>query len=88
MRKLTEYLSSGDCKKVLMETLSNTVMWSFLGSPILAEDGGLSVYTIDGLYSLGPVCSKLDYYYELKFNLVSVFLLVSFLKNVRNQNYY
>ena len=48
---LTEYLSSADCKKVLMETLSNTVMWSFLGSPILAEDGGLSVYTFDDLYS-------------------------------------
>jgi hypothetical protein len=34
--KFTEDLKSADCKKVLMETLSNTVMWSFLGSPSFA----------------------------------------------------
>ena len=51
MKKLSEDLSSTDCKKVLMETLSNLVMWSFLGSPILAEDGGLLFCkTWGGLY--------------------------------------
>jgi hypothetical protein len=38
---LTEDLKSADCKNVLMETLSSTVMWSFLGSPTFAKDGGL-----------------------------------------------
>jgi hypothetical protein len=41
IEKLTEDLKSADCKNVLMETLSSTVMWSFLGSPTFAKDGGL-----------------------------------------------
>ena len=41
INKFTEDLKSADCKKVLMETLSNTVMWSFLGSPAFAKDEGL-----------------------------------------------
>jgi cold shock CspA family protein len=41
IEKLTEDLKSADCKNVLMETLSSTVMWSFLGSPSFSKDGGL-----------------------------------------------
>ncbi len=41
INKFTEDLKSADCKKVLMETLTNTVMWSFLGSPAFAKDEGL-----------------------------------------------
>ncbi|XP_028413718.1 NFX1-type zinc finger-containing protein 1-like [Dendronephthya gigantea] len=36
--KYTQDLQSPDCKKVLMETLSNTIMWNFLASPAFAED--------------------------------------------------
>ncbi|XP_028410574.1 NFX1-type zinc finger-containing protein 1-like [Dendronephthya gigantea] len=38
--KYTQDLNSQDCKKVLMETLSHTVMWSVLGSPVFARDEG------------------------------------------------
>ena len=37
--KLSEDLNSADCKKVLMETLPNTAMWSFLGSPTFVQAG-------------------------------------------------
>ena len=37
---LTENLESAECKKVLMETLSNTTMWSFLGSPVFENKAG------------------------------------------------
>ncbi|XP_046849444.1 uncharacterized protein LOC124442968 isoform X2 [Xenia sp. Carnegie-2017] len=34
----TEVLKSTDCKNALLETLSNTAMWKFLGSPSFASD--------------------------------------------------
>ena len=40
IKKYTEDLQSPDCKKVLMESLSYTIMWNFLGSPAFAEDRG------------------------------------------------
>ena len=40
--KLTGDLKSTDCKKALLENLSNTVMWGFFGSPIFVQDEGLS----------------------------------------------
>ncbi len=40
IKKFNEDLNSADCKKVLVETLPNTAMWSFLGSPIFAKEIG------------------------------------------------
>ena len=37
IKSLSEYLNSALFKNVLVEILSNTVMWSFLGSPIFKE---------------------------------------------------
>ena len=48
IEKYTEDLKSTDSKKVLMETLSYTVMWSFLGSPTFARNGGLYHISIRG----------------------------------------
>ena len=38
---LTENLKSSDCRKVLMETLPNTAMWSFFGSPNFMQQAGM-----------------------------------------------
>ena len=50
--KYTEDLKSADSKKVLMETMSFTVMWSFFGSPNFAEDGDNSVSYVTELLQL------------------------------------
>lgn len=41
IKKLTENLKSADCRKVLMETLPNTAMWSFFGSPNFTLQAGM-----------------------------------------------
>ena len=50
--KYTEDLKSPNCKQVLMETLSHTVMWRVLGSPVFERDTGLySLVLIDHRHS-------------------------------------
>ena len=55
IKELTENLKSADCRKVLMETLPNTAMWSFFGSPNFMLQAGMQagntcVYLIQNCY--------------------------------------